>query len=149
MKIQIRNITYNNVNAIKALVNITFGALPEVEQLYAVQCFKTGMAEGYNVIYKEYYDIAWQTRDVHKQELCERANPYYNADLGKYNQTAQYKGFELAQVHLKDDKLSYSYTCPIERYELQYEANAVDTALMLRFAFNLAQAFRTVELSLK
>lgn len=148
MKIQIRNIARNNVNAIKALVNTTFGALPEVEQSYVKQCFETDMAEGYAVVYAEYIS-EWQTRDERKQELCERANPYYDADKGKYNQSAQYKGFELAQAHLKNDTLSYNFTQPVQRYELQYEVDVVDTTLMVRFAYNLALAFRTAEFSLK
>lgn len=148
MKIQIRNIARNNVNAIKALVNITFGALPEVKQSYVKHCFETNMAEGYAVVYEEYHSI-WQTRDERKQELCERANPYYNADKGKYDQSAQYKGFELAQKHLKSDRLKHSFAQPVKRYELQYEVDEVDTLLMVRFVYNLAQAFRTVELSLK
>jgi hypothetical protein len=141
MKLKIRNIASYNVSSIKSLVNTTFGALPEVEQSYIKQCDDTSTAEGYSVIYNDYYS-EWQTRDDRKQELCERANPYKA-------RTPQSFGFIQAQEDLKRNELTYRGSCPIERYELQYEVDAVDLALMVRFAHNLALTYRTAEFSLK
>ena len=138
MKLKIRNIAYNNVNAIKAMVAIALNVSVNQETSYVKDDAGTRYAQGYRACVDLWYAV--DCKEEAKDTWCEeQSNPYEE-------RTSQYFGFRNALYDIKHD--NYHIVNETTRYELCVDnIGDVDPALLLRFVFNLAKACRNCEIT--
>jgi hypothetical protein len=138
MKLTIRNVPYNNVNAVKAMVAIALNVTVGQETSYVKDDAGTRYAQGYRAC----KDLWYATDRVEEERAVwceEQSNPYEE-------RTSQYYGFLSALNDIKHSM--YRRINETTRYELCVDnVGTIDQALLLRFAFNLAKAFRNCEVT--
>lgn len=139
MKLIIRNVPYNNVNAIKAMVAIALNVTVSQETSYVKDDAGTQYAQGYWAC-KELFEAFMGAPVEERTAWCEeQSNPYEE-------RTSQYYGFRGALYDIEHD--NYRSVNKTTRYELCFDSvGAVDQALLLRFVFNLTKAFHNCEVT--
>lgn len=143
MKLILTNVTYGNLNAIKALVLVATNLVPTATQ-YEPDFYDARYKKGYRELYNAYYAVPWKERE----DFVPAANPFVPAANPFEPGTPEANGYNDALADVKANRLER--LLPITRWRLEATGSSpADTSLLLRFAHTLGKTYRNVDVTIE